>query len=272
MIERAHGLSVKEHCELLEVSRSSIYYRPKAVSEADLALGRRIDELHLERPFLGSRRIRDRLAREGMRVNRKRTQRQMGLLTVYPKRRTSQPAVGHKIYPYLLRDLTIDRPNQVWAPDLCYIPLAKGNLYLVALMDWARRKVLSWELSNTCDTPFCLTALERALRTYGTPEIFNTDQGAQFTSELFTGLLQEAGIQISMDGRGRWLDNVFVERLWRSLKYEEVYLKAYETVAEARRGIGLWFEFYNSQRPHQALDRLTPDEVYAGLTSLPEAA
>jgi len=266
---------VKKQCELLKVNRSSIYYRPKAHSEADLALARRIDEIHLERPFLGSRRIRDRLAREGMKVNRKRIQRlmrQMGLLTVYPKRRTSQPAPGHKIYPYLLRDLTIDRPNQVWAADLCYIPMAKGNLYLVVIMDWASRKVLSWELSNTCDTPFCLTALERALRTYGTPEIFNTDQGAQFTSELFTGLLQEAGIQISMDGRGRWLDNVFVERLWRSLKYEEVYLKAYETVAEARRGIGLWFEFYNSQRPHQALDRLTPDEVYAGLTSLPEAA
>jgi putative transposase len=172
---------VKKQCELLKVNRSSIYYRPKAVSEADLALARRIDEIHLERPFLGSRRIRDRLAREGMKVNRKRIQRlmrQMGLLTVYPKPRTSQPAPGHKIYPYLLRDLTIDRPNQVWAADLCYIPMARGNLYLVVIMDWASRKVLSWELSTTCDTPFCLTALERALGTYGRPEIFNTDQGA----------------------------------------------------------------------------------------------
>lgn len=275
MIDRAHRLPVKKQCQLLEVARSSIYYRPKPPSEADLALARRIDEIHLEKPFLGSRRIQDQLDREGIRVNRKRIQRlmrQMGLLTVYPKRRTSQPGPGHKIYPYLLRDLTIDRPNQVWAADICYIPMAKGSLYLVVIMDWASRKVLSWELSNTADTYFCLEALERALGTYGRPEIFNTDQGAQFTSNLFTNRLQEADIRISMDGRGRWLDNVFVERLWRSLKYEEVYLKAYETVAEARRGIALWFAFYNSESRHQALDRRTPDEVYAGLTSLPEAA
>lgn len=275
MIDRAHRLPMKKQCQLLEVARSSISYRPKPPSEADLALARRIDEIHLEKPFLGSRRIQDQLAREGTRVNRKRIQRlmrQMGLLTVYPKRRTSQPGPGHKIYPYLLRDLTLDCPNQVWAADICYIPMGKGSLYLVVIMDWASRKVLSWELSNTADTHFCLQALERALETYGRPEIFHTDQGAQFTSNLFTGRLQEADIRISMDGRGRWLDNVFVERLWRSLKYEQVYLKAYDAVTEARRGIALWFAIYNSERRHQALDRRTPDEVYAGLTSLPEAA
>lgn len=275
MIDRAHRLPVKKQCQLLKINRSSIYYQPKPLKEEDLALARQIDEIHLERPFLGSRRIRDQLDRKGLKVNRKRVQRlmrQMGLLAVYPKRRTSQPGPGHKIYPYLLRNQPIERPNQVWAADICYIPMAKGSLYLVAIMDWASRKVLSWELSNTADTHFCLTALEEALRTYGRPEIFNTDQGAQFTSERFTSRLQEANIRISMDGRGRWVDNIFIERLWRSLKYEEVYLRAYETVAEARRRIGAWFEFYNSQRPHQALDRRTPDEAYAGFTSLPEAA
>ena len=275
MIDRAHPMPITRQCEILELSRSSVYYRAVPIPEADLALMRRIDEIHLKLPFFGSRRIRDRLQREGYKVNRKKVQRLMhlmGISALYPKRRTSLPDQGHRVYPYLLRDVTIERPNQVWCSDICYIPMARGFLYLVAIMDWHSRKVLSWRLSNTLDTQFCVDALEQALRRYGIPEIFNTDQGAQFTSDGFTKVLQDAGVRISMDGKGRWIDNVFIERLWRSLKYEEVYLKAYETVAEAIRGIGDYFDLYNEERPHQALARLTPNEVYAGGFTLPEAA
>jgi putative transposase len=275
MIDRAHPMPITRQCRILELSRSSVYYQPLPLPEAELALMRRIDEIHLKLPFYGSRRIRDQLQREGYTVNRKKVQRLMhlmGISALYPKRRTSLPDQGHRIYPYLLRDLAIVRPNQVWSADICYIPMARGFLYLVAIMDWASRKVLSWRLSNTLDTEFCVDALEEALRLHGTPEIFNTDQGAQFTSDVFTKVLKDAGVRISMDGKGRWIDNVFIERLWRSLKYEEVYLKAYETVAEAVRGIGDYFDLYNEERPHQALARLTPNEVYAGGFTLPQAA
>jgi putative transposase len=276
MIDRAHSMPITKQCRILELSRSSVYYRAVPIPEADLALMRRIDEIHLKLPFYGSRKIRDLLQRDGYKVNRKKVQRLMrlmGISALYPKkRRTSLPAEGHRIYPYLLRDLVIDRPNQVWCADICYIPMARGFLYLVAIMDWASRKVLSWRLSNTLDTYFCVEALQEALNRYGTPEIFNTDQGAQFTSDVFTKVLLDRGVRISMDGKGRWIDNVFIERLWRSLKYEEVYLKAYETVAEAIRGIGNYFDLYNGERPHQSLGRLTPNEVYAGDFTLPEAA
>ena len=276
MVDRASPLPITRQCRMLDLSRSSVYYRLQPIPEEDLGLMRRIDEIHLKRPFFGSRKIRDSLQREGYNLNRKRVQRLMqlmGLSALYPKkRRTSLPEKGHKIYPYLLRDLAVVRPNQVWAADICYIPMARGFLYLVAIMDWYSRKVLSWRLSNTLDTTFCVEALEGAMHRYGTPEIFNTDQGAQFTSEAFTGKLNEANVRISMDGKGRWIDNVFVERLWRSLKFEDVYLKAYETVAEAHRSIGAYLDFYNRERPHQSLDRLTPDEGYAGVRTLPEAA
>ena len=275
MIDREHALAVTRQCQLLDLNRSTVYYQGRPVSEDDLVLMRRIDEMHLQRPFYGSRRIRDWLQDEGHSVNRKRVQRlmrQMGIVALYPRRRTSQPGKGHKIYPYRLKGLRIDRPNQVWASDISYVPMAKGFMYLVAIIDWHSRKVLAWRLSNTLDSDFCIEALEEALATYGTPEIFNTDQGCQFTSEAFTGVLQQAGITISMDGKGRWVDNVFVERLWRSLKYEEVYLKAYESVAEAREGIGTYFRFYNAERRHQSLNRQTPDQVYAGSTSWPRAA
>jgi putative transposase len=275
MIDRAHPMPITKQCRILELSRSSVYYQPLPLPEAELALMRRIDEIHLKLPFYGTRRIRDHLHREGYKVNRKKVQRLMhlmGISALYPKRRTSLPGRDHKIYPYLLRDLAIERPNQVWCADICYIPMARGFLYLVAIMDWASRKVLAWRLSNTLDTECCVDALEQALRRHGTPEIFNTDQGAQFTSDAFTTVLKDAGVRISMDGKGRWIDNVFIERLWRSLKYEEVYLKAYENVAEAIRGIGDYFDLYNEKRPHQALARLTPNEVYAGGFTLPEAA
>ncbi len=276
MIDRADPIPITRQCEILGVSRSSVYYRAVPIPEADLALMRRIDEIHLKLPFLGSRKIRDLLQREGYKVNRKKVQRLMrlmGISALYPKRRrTSLPAEGHRIYPYLLRGLTIERPNHVWCADICYVPMARGFLYLVAIMDWASRKVLSWRLSNTLDAYFCAEALQEALNRYGTPEIFNTDQGAQFTSETFTSVLKDAGVRISMDGKGRWIDNVFIERLWRSLKYEEVYLKAYETVAEALCGIGNYFNLYNGERPHQSLGRLTPNEVYAAGFTLPEVA
>jgi putative transposase len=273
-IHAEHALSKTRRCELLEVARSTAYYRPEPVSEEDLALMQRIDEIHLKLPFYGSRRIRDELEDQGQRVNRKRIQRlmrQMGLRALYPRRRTSQPGQGHKIYPYLLRDLPIERANQVWATDICYIPMAKGFMYLVAIMDWHTRRVLSWRVSNTMDSDFCIEALEEALQRFGAPDIFNTDQGAQFTSEAFTGVLKEHGINISMDGKGRWVDNVFVERLWRSVKYEDVYLRAYETPAELRAGLARYFEFYNARRRHSALDRRTPDAVYFGQVA-PELA
>ena len=226
---------------------------------------RRIDEIHLKFPFYGNRRIRDHLERQGCRVDRKKVRRLMllmGISALYPRRRTSKPGKGHKIYPYLLKDLSIERPNQVWASDITFIPMARGFLYLVAILDLYSRKVLSWRLSNTMDTAFCVDALEEALRWRGTPEIFNTDQGAQFTSDAFTKVLNDAGIRISMDGKGRWVDNVFVERLWRSVKYEEVYLKAYDSINAARTSLGRYFTFYNTKRRHQSLDRRTPDSVY----------
>jgi putative transposase len=275
MIDRTHALPVTRQCQLLGLNRSSVYYQPAGISDEDLQLMRRIDEMHLKRPFYGSRRIRDWLQDEDFPVNRKRVQRlmrQMGIVALYPKANTSRPGKGHKIYPYLLRGLEIDRPNQVWATDICYVPMARGFVYEVAIMDWYSRKVLAWRVSNTMDADFCVEALEEAINRYGTPEIFNTDQGAQFTSEAFTGKLKAAGIRISMDGKGRWVDNVFVERLWRSLKYEEVYLKAYETVAQARQGMGNYFRFYNRERRHQSLDRQTPDQVYEGTVVWPIAA
>ena len=267
MISKEDRLPITRQCQLLDLNRSSVYYQRAPVSEADLAMMRRIDEMHLKRPFYGSRRLRDWLQDEGHDVCRKKVRRLMGLMgirTLYPKKSTSQPGKGHKIYPYLLRKLKISRPNQVWATDITYIPMAKGFVYLVAIMDWYSRKVLSWRLSNSMDTDFCIEALEEALATYGSPEIFNTDQGSQFTSEVFTGALKDADIKISMDGKGRWVDNVFVERLWRSVKYEEVYLKAYETIAAARDSIGTYLQFYNSERRHYGLRRETPDQVYNG--------
>jgi putative transposase len=266
LVERpAEDLSVRKQCELLNVARSGVY-RPKAApSAADLALMRRIDELHLELPFYGSRRMTFELNREGRGVNRKRVRRlmrMMGIEALVPRPGTSKAAPGHKIYPYLLRGLAITEPNHVWASDITYIPMANGFLYLVAIIDWASRAVLSWRLSNTMDTRFCVEALEEALARHGKPRIFNTDQGAQFTSAAFTGKLEEVGVAISMDGRGRFMDNIFIERLWRSIKYEEVHLKAYADGREARAGIGSWMNFYNHRRPHQAMDNQTPMAVW----------
>ena len=264
-IHTNHALPKSRRCELLGVARSTAYYQPEPLCEQDLRLMRLIDEIHLKYPFYGSRRIRDELQERGHEVNRKRVQRlmrQMGLQALYPRRRTSQPGKGHKIYSCLLRDLAIDRPNQVRAADICYIPMAKGFMYLVAIMDWHSRRVLSWRLSNTMDTDFCIEALQEAIQRFGAPEIFNTDQGAQFTSEAFTGVLKDHSIAISMDGKGRWVDNVFVERLWRTVKYEDVYLRAYETPAALRAGLARYFDFYNARRRHSALDRRTPDAVY----------
>ena len=274
-IHSAHELSKARRCALLGVPRSTAYYRPPPVSESSLELMRLIDEIHLRLPFYGSRRIRDELDDLGRRVNRKRVQRLMrlmGLRALYPQRRTSHPGAGHKVYPYLLRGLTIDQPNQVWAADVCYLPMAKGFMYLVAIMDWHSRRVLSWRVSNTLDADFCVEALEEALARHGRPEIFNTDQGAQFTSEAFTRVLKRHEVAISMDGKGRWVDNVFVERLWRSVKYEDVYLRAYETPAQLRAGLARYFEFYNARRRHSALDRRTPDAVYFSQTAPVRAA
>ncbi len=275
MIDPSNRLPVIRQCELLELNRSTFYYQASPVSSEDLELMRRIDEMHLERPFYGSRRIRDWLQDEDHDVNRKRVQRlmrKMGIMAVYPKPKTSRPGKGHKIYPYLLRGMTVHRPNQAWAADITYLPMARGFLYLVAIIDWHSRKVLAWRVSNTLETDFCVEALEEALRRYGAPEIFNTDQGAQFTSYAFTDVLKDAGVAISMDGKGRWIDNVFIERLWRSVKYEEVYLHAYETVAEARAALRRYFRFYNAERRHQSLNRQTPDQVYAGNNRWLEAA
>jgi putative transposase len=268
MVEPGGALSIRRQCELLVVSRSGWYYEPGPVSEEELGLMRRIDELHLRLPFYGSRKLSKELRSEGRVVNRKRVQRlmqRMGLVALAPQPpSTSEPAPEHPRFPYLLRGLKVSRVNQVWAADITYIPLARGFLYLVAILDWYSRRVLAWRLSNTMESSFCVDALEDALSRYPAPEIFNTDQGAQFTAEAFTGVLRERGIKISMDGKGRCLDNVFVERLWRSLKYEEVYLHAYEDAREARAGIGRYLEFYNEQRPHQALGYQTPAAFYRG--------
>jgi len=265
MIDPEHKLSIARQAEELEISRSTIYYQPRPVSDADLFLMRRIDELHLNYPFAGSRMLRDMLGQQGLEAGRRHVRtlmRRMGLEAIYRKPNTSKPAPGQRIYPYLLRGLAITRPNQVWAMDITYIPMARGFVYLAAVVDWFSRCVLAWRLSITMDTSFCIEALEEALSKYGRPEIFNSDQGAQFTSVAFTGRLKEEGIQISMDGKGRWADNVFVERLWRSLKYEHVYLHAYQSVAEARAQIDRYFAFYNSQRPHSSLGAQTPDQIY----------
>jgi putative transposase len=265
MIDPEHQLPISRQAKLLKISRSTIYYRSRPISDVDLMLMRRIDELHLNYPFAGSRMLRDMLSHQGLEVGRRHVRtlmRRMGIEALYRKPNTSKPGSGHKIYPYLLRGLAITRPNQVWAMDISYIPMARGFVYLAAVIDWFSRRVLSWRLSITLDTSFCIEALEEALSQHGKPEMFNTDQGSQFTSEAFTRRLKEEGIQISMDGRGRWADNVFVERLWRSLKYEHVYLHAYETVGEARNKIGRYFDFYNSRRPHSSLRAQTPDQVY----------
>ena len=275
MIASSQTLSIVRQCQLLDIARSTVYYRPVATNDVDDELMKRIDAAHLAWPFLGSRRIGDALADQGLMVNRKRVQRLMrimGLTALYPKPRTTQPAPGHRIYPYLLRDMTVDRPNQVWCADITYLPMARGFLYLVAVMDWYSRKVLSWRVSNTMDDDFCVEALEAAIADYGAPEIFNTDQGSQFAGTAFTGVLKRSDIRISMDGRGRWMGNVFIERLWRSVKYEEVYLKAYENARQARSGLSTYFAFYNSRRRHQGLDRQTPDQVYFNLTRFAQAA
>ena len=258
---------VVTQCRLLKVARSTLYYRPVPVSADDLAVMRRMDELHLTWPFYGSRRMAAVLRREGWAVNRKRAKRLMrvmGIEAIYQKPNTSKGHPDHKVYPYLLRGLAIDRPNQVWCADITYIPMAKGFVYLVAVMDWFSRRVLSWRVSITMETDFCVEALTEAMERYGQPEIFNTDQGVQFTSASFIDELADRGVRISMDGKGRYLDNIFIERLWRSLKYEEVYLKAYASVAEARRNLGEWLAFYNDVRPHQSLDYRTPREVFEG--------
>jgi putative transposase len=265
MIDHDHKLSLTQQTALLGISRGSVYYEPVPVSAEDLALMRRIDELHLEFPFAGSRMLRGLLAAEGSKLGRRHVitlMRRMGIEAIYRRPNTSKPAPGHRIYPYLLRGLSIDRANQVWAIDITYIPMARGFVYLAAVMDWFTRRILAWRLSNTMEASFCVDAVEEALAQYGSPQIFNTDQGSQFTSAQFTGLLNGNGIAVSMDGRGAWRDNVFVERFWRTIKYEEVYLHAYDSVGEARQSIGRYLAFYNARRPHTALDGRTPDRAY----------
>jgi len=265
MIDRGHDLPLVRQAELLRLSRSTLYYEPRPVPAAELAIMRRIDELHLDYPFAGSRMLRDLLRGEGIAIGRERVaamMRRMGLEALYRRPNTSKPADGHKVYPYLLRGLPVERPNQVWAMDITYIPMARGFVYLAAVVDWFSRRVLAWRLSITLDVEFCLDAVEDALARYGRPEIFNTDQGSQFTSAAFTGLLLDNTIAISMDGRGSWRDNVFVERLWRSVKYEEVYLRAYDSVGDARASLGRYLNFYNRTRPHSSLAARTPDRAY----------
>jgi putative transposase len=273
MIRRDHDLSVKRQAQLLGISRGSVYYLPRAVSPADLAMMRQIDELHLEHPFAGARMLRDMLRAKGFAVGRKHVatlMRRMGIEALYRRPNTSRKHPQNPIYPYLLRGMTIDRANHVWAMDITYIPMARGFVYLAAIIDWASRRVLAWEVSISMEADFCMRVLDEALARHGKPEIFNTDQGSQFTSAAFTGRLLAEGVHISMDGKGCWRDNVFVERLWKSVKYEEVYLRAYETVSQARAGIGRYLDFYNAQRPHTAHKGKTPDQAY--FTRLPSAA
>ncbi len=273
MIDRSHALPLARQAEALGISRGSLYSQPQPVSATDLALTRRMDELHLEYPFAGSRMLRDLLVAEGFTVGRLHVatlMKRMGIEALYRRPNTSKPAPGHQIYPYLLRKLSVTRPNQVWAMDITYVPMARGFVYLAAVVDWFSRRVLAWRLSITLDAGFCIEALEEALARYGRPEIFNTDQGSQFTSHDFTSVLRKNEIAISMDGKGAWRDNVFVERLWRSIKYEEVYLKAYNSVSEARASIGRYLTFYNGRRPHSSLDRRTPDQAY--FVPLPQLA
>ena len=273
MIDQNHELPVKRQAEVLGISRSSVYYVPRPVSEADLALMRRIDESHLEHPFAGSRMLRDLLKQEGFEVGRKHVatlMRCMGIEALYRKPHLSKPHPEHRVFPYRLRGLAIERPNQVWAMDITNIPMARGFVYLAAVVDWFSRRVPAWRLSITLEAAFCIEAVEEALSHYGSPEILNTDQGSQFTSHDFTSVLLKNKIAISMDGKGAWRDNVFVERLWRSIKYEEVYLRAYDSVSEARTSIGCYLTFHNSRRPHSSLDRSTPDQAY--FNSLPQRA
>ena len=273
MIDRSHDLPLTRQAEALGISRGCLYYQPQPVSAADLALMRRMDELHLDYPFAGSRMLRDLLVAEGFEVGRLHVStlmKRMGIEALYRKPNTSKPAPGHQIYPYLLRKLPVTKPNQVWAMDITYIPMARGFVYLAAVVDWFSRRVLAWRLSITLEATFCIEAVEEALARYGRPEIFNTDQGSQFTATAFTEVLRRNEIAISMDGKGAWRDNVFVERLWRSIKYEEVYLRAYDSVAEARTSIGRYLAFYNGRRPHSSLDRRTPDQAY--FTPLPQLA
>ena len=273
MIDREHDLALTRQAKILKLSRSGLYYRPRPVPPADLAVMRRIDELHLDYPFAGSRMLRDLLRGEGVEIGRQRVARmmkRMGIEALYRRPNTSKPTPGHKIYPYLLRCVAVERPNQVWAMDITYIPMARGFVYLAAVVDWFSRRVLAWRVSITMEVAFCLEAVEEALARHGRPEIFNTDQGSQFTSQDFTGLLLGNAIAISMDGKGAWRDNVFVERLWRSVKYEEVYLRAYDGVGEARASIGRYLDFYNRKRPHSSLDARTPDHAY--FHNLPQVA
>jgi putative transposase len=275
MINRKHPLPMVQQCRILELSRSSVYYLPQPVSAADLALMRQIDELHLQYPFAGSRMLRDILQLNGAAIGRKHVatlMRRMGIEALYQRPRTTTPHPGHKVFPYLLRSRQITAPNQAWAMDITYIPMRRGFVYLAAVLDWATRRVLAWQLSNSMTVDFCLDAVDAAIREHGVPEILNTDQGSQFTGTAFVDLVQQHGIQISMDGKGSWRDNVFVERLWKSVKYEEVYLHAYDSVAEARQGLQRYFSFYNQRRPHRALDGRTPDMVYFAALPQPQAA
>jgi len=270
MIEPAHDLAISKQAKALNISRGSVYYLPRPMPEAELALMRRLDRLHLEFPFAGSRRLRGLLAAEGCKIGRRHVKtlmKRMGIEALYRRPRTTKPEPGHKIYPYLLRGMEIVRPNQVWAMDITYIPMARGFVYLAVVLDWFSRRVLSWGVSITMEAAFCVETLEDAVARHGKPDIFNTDQGSQFTGSAFTRVLATNGIAISMDGKGAWRDNVFVERLWRSVKYEEVYLRSYESVSEARTSIGRYLDFYNGRRPHSSLDGITPDQAY--FTPLP---
>lgn len=276
MLEPVHEISFSKQCELMGLNRSTAYYRPLPLKAEDLEFMRLIDMQYLKTPFYGSRSMTKHLRREGYKVNRKRIQRLMrlmGLEAVYPKPKTSRSYKGHKIYPYLLRNMSIERSNQVWAADITYIPMKRGFMYLVAVMDWSSRKVLSWRISNTLDTDFCVEAVKEAIARHGCPDIFNTDQGSQFTSNAFTEVLKEHNIQISMDGRGRFQDNIFIERLWWTVKYQYLYLRTFDNGGELREGLKEWFKFYNEERPHQSLNDFTPDEVYyENITQHSEAA
>jgi len=270
MIDREHDLPITKQVKVLRISRGSVYYLPRPVSANDLEVMRRLDRLHLEHPFAGSRMLHGLLIGEGYKIGRRHVKtlmKRMGIEALYRRPRTTKPAPGHTIYPYLLRGMEVTRPNQVWAMDITYIPMARGFVYLAVVLDWFSRRVLSWRLSITMEAAFCVETLEDALSRHGKPDIFNTDQGSQFTGATFTGVLIKNGIAISMDGKGAWRDNVFVERLWRSVKYEEVYLHAYDSVGEARNSIGRYLDFYNGRRPHSSLDGATPDHAY--FTSLP---
>lgn len=276
MIRPDHDLPIKRQAELLQISRSSVYYQPRPVSDADLAVMRQIDELHLEYPFAGARMLRDMLKGRGVKIGRKHVgtlMKRMGIEAIYRRPNTSKRHPEHQIYPYLLRDLKIEQANHVWATDITYIPMRRGFVYLAVILDWASRRVLAWDLSISMEADFCVRVLDEALTQYGRPEIFNSDQGSQFTSSAFTGRLRAEEIKISMDGKGCWRDNVFVERLWKSVKYEEVYLHAYDTVSDARAQIGRYIAFYNSRRPHSAHNGRTPDQVYfATLPTMAQAA